>query len=132
MFPRNTVILSFKLTVGRVAITDRELTTNEAIAHFVTEDSFMTEYLYLYLKNFSYQTMGSTSSIATAINSKIIKAMSFILPTEEELCTFHDLIEPLFLMILQNQHENQKLGEIRDALLPRLMSGEIDVSAMKI
>ena len=130
--PRNTVILSFKLTVGRVAITDRELTTNEAIAHFVTEDSFMTEYLYLYLKNFSYQTMGSTSSIATAINSKIIKAMSFILPTEEELCTFHDLIEPLFLMILQNQHENQKLGEIRDALLPRLMSGEIDVSAMKI
>ena len=130
--PCNTVILSFKLTVGRVAITDRELTTNEAIAHFVTEDSFMTEYLYLYLKNFSYQTMGSTSSIATAINSKIIKAMSFVLPTEEELCTFHKLVEPLFLMILQNQHENQKLGELRDALLPRLMSGEIDVSAVEI
>ena len=79
-----------------------------------------------------YVLSSSTSSIATAINSKIIKAMSFILPTEEELCTFHDLIEPLFLMILQNQHENQKLGEIRDTLLPRLMSGEIDVSAMKI
>ena len=130
--PRNTVILSFKLTVGRVAITNRELTTNEAIAHFITNDSSMTEYVYLYLKNFSYQTMGSTSSIATAINSKIIKAMSFVLPTEEELCTFHKLVEPLFLMILQNQHENQKLGELRDALLPRLMSGEIDVSSIEI
>lgn len=130
--PRNTVILSFKLTVGRVAITNRELTTNEAIAHFITNDSSMTEYVYLYLKNFSYQTMGSTSSIATAINSKIIKAMSFVLPTEEELCTFHKLVEPLFLMILQNQHENQKLGELRDALLPRLMSGEIDVSEVEI
>ena len=130
--PRNTVILSFKLTVGRVAITDRELTTNEAIAHFITNDSSMTEYVYLYLKNFSYQTMGSTSSIATAINSKIIKAMSFILPTEEELCTFHNLVEPLFLMILQNQQENKNLGELRDVLLPRLMSGEIDVSAVEI
>ena len=130
--PRNTVILSFKLTVGRVAITGRELTTNEAIAHFITNDSFMTEYLYLYLKNFSYRTMGSTSSIATAINSKIIKAMPFILPTEEELCIFHNLVEPLFLMILQNQHENKKLCELRDLLLPRLMSGEIDVSAVEI
>lgn len=130
--PRNTVILSFKLTVGRVAITGRELTTNEAIAHFITNDSFMTEYLYLYLKNFSYRTMGSTSSIATAINSKIIKAMPFILPTEEELCIFHNLVEPLFLMILQNQHENKKLCELRDLLLPRLMSGEIDVSNVEI
>ena len=76
--------------------------------------------------------MGSTSSIATAINSKIIKAMPFILPTEEELCIFHNLVEPLFLMILQNQHENKKLCELRDLLLPRLMSGEIDVSEVEI
>lgn len=130
--PRNTVILSFKLTVGRVAITDKELTTNEAIAHFVTDDSFMTEYLYLYLKNFNYQTMGSTSSIATAVNSKMIKAMPFIVPEREDISTFHNLVEPLFLAILNNQHETKKLGELRDALLPRLMSGEIDVSAVEI
>ena len=130
--PRNTAILSFKLTVGRVAITAKELTTNEAIAHFVTADSSITEYLYLYLKNFKYQTMGSTSSIATAINSKILKALPFIVPSQDKIDTFHNLVEPLFSMILSNQHENQKLGEIRDALLPRLMSGEIDVSNVKI
>ena len=73
--PDNTVLLSFKLTVGRVAITDGAMVTNEAIAHFKTDKPEINEYLYCYLKDFNYQTMGSTSSIATAVNSKIIKAM---------------------------------------------------------
>ena len=59
--PDNTVILSFKLTVGRVAITDGSMATNEAIAHFKTDNPKITEYLYCYLKNFNFQTMGSTS-----------------------------------------------------------------------
>ena len=45
---------------------------------------------------------------------------------------FTKRVTPLFSMIGANTHENQKLGEIRDALLPRLMSGEIDVSAVEI
>lgn len=52
MVPRNTILLSFKLTVGRVAIADKELTTNEAIARFILSDDKYMEYLYLYLKNF--------------------------------------------------------------------------------
>lgn len=66
--PDNTVLLSFKLTVGRVAITDGAMVTNEAIAHFKTDKPEINEYLYCYLKDFNYQTMGSTSSIATAVN----------------------------------------------------------------
>lgn len=73
MVPRNTILLSFKLTVGRVAIADKELTTNEAIARFILSDDKYMEYLYLYLKNFDYNSLGSTSSIATAVNSKTIK-----------------------------------------------------------
>lgn len=70
LVPKDTVILSFKLTVGRVAITNEEMTTNEAIAHFKTDNKKIKEYLYCYLKNYNFQTMGSTSSIATAVNSK--------------------------------------------------------------
>ena len=126
--PDNTVLLSFKLTVGRVAITDGAMTTNEAIAHFKTDRTEITEYLYCYLKGFNYQTMGSTSSIATAVNSKIIKAMPFVVPTEDELEEFHAFAAPMFALIKANQRENARLAELRDSLLPRLMSGEIDVS----
>ena len=130
--PDNTVLLSFKLTVGRVAITDGAMVTNEAIAHFKTDKPEINEYLYCYLKDFNYQTMGSTSSIATAVNSKIIKAMPFVIPTDAELVSFHSATAPIFEMIKTRQRENTRLAELRDSLLPKLMSGEIDVSAVQL
>lgn len=132
IIPSNTVLLSFKLTVGRIAITYGEMTTNEAIAHFKTDKTFINEYLYCYLKDFNYQTMGSTSSIATAVNSKIIKAMPFVIPTDDEIFRFHTVVGPMFEQILNNQLENDLLAEMRDALLPRLMSGELDVSNLDL
>ena len=130
--PANTVLLSFKLTVGRIAITDGEMTTNEAIAHFKTDKPEINEYLYCYLKDFNYQTMGSTSSIATAVNSKIVKAMPFSVPTDRALERFHGISKPMFSQIKTNQAENRRLANIRDLLLPRLMSGELDVSDIEI
>ena len=130
--PDNTVLLSFKLTVGRVAITDGAMVTNEAIAHFKTDKPEINEYLYCYLKDFNYQTMGSTSSIATAVNSKIIKAMPFVIPTDAELVSFHSATAPMFEMIKTRQRENTRLAELRDSLLPKLMSGKIDVSAVQL
>lgn len=130
--PDNTVLLSFKLTVGRIAITNGEMTTNEAIAHFKTDKKEINEYLYCYLKYFNYQTMGSTSSIATAVNSKIIKGMPFVVPTDDELREFHDIAAPMFAKIKANQIETNSLTALRDTLLPKLISGEIDVSNIEI
>ena len=130
--PDNTVLLSFKLTVGRIAITDGWMTTNEAIAHFKTENKFINEYLYCYLKSYNFQTLGSTSSIATAVNSKIIKAMPFVVPTDDELAIFHNFAAPIFEKIKACQHENVQLTRLRDSLLPKLMNGEIDVSDVEI
>ena len=132
IIPNNTVLLSFKLTVGRIAITHGEMTTNEAIAHFKTDKPFLNEYLYCYLKDFNYQTMGSTSSIATAVNSKIIKSMPFIIPTVEEITLFHSIVGPMFEQILNNQIENDTLVEMRNILLPKLISGELDVSEIDL
>ena len=130
--PDNTVLLSFKLTVGRIAITNGEMTTNEAIAHFKTGKKEINEYLYCYLKCFNYQTMGSTSSIATAVNSKIIKGMPFVVPTNDELEEFHGFAAPMFAKIKANQIETDNLTTLRDTLLPKLMSGELDASNIEI
>ena len=132
IIPNNTVILSFKLTIGRVLITNGKMASNEAIAHFKTDKIFINEYLYFYLKNFRYQTMGNTSSIATAVNSKIIKSMPFIIPTDNEINDFHLIVKPMFQQILNNTLENERLADLRDTLLPRLMSGELDVSNVKL
>ena len=127
--PDNTVVLSFKLTVGRVSITCGQMTTNEAIAHFnlSNKSKITTEYLYLYLKSFDYGKLGNTSSIANAVNSKIIKAMPIIVPDNKTIKTFSEVMESVFSKIKYTIKQSDKLIEIRDTLLPKLMSGEIRV-----
>lgn len=129
LVPKDTVILSFKLTVGRISITTEDMVTNEAIAHFkLNENSNITkEYLYLYLKNFNYESLGSTSSIAKAINSKIVKKIPILVPDDEK-SHIQEKMKNLFNIIKNNQEETNNLVKLRDTLLPKLMSGEIDVS----
>ncbi len=124
--PEGTVMLSFKLTVGRVSIATCDMCSNEAIAHFYVDD-LLRGYTVLYLKSFEYSTLGNTSAISTAINSKIVKAMPFVMPDEKTLGCFSNVINPIFKTICIKQAAIHKLTEARDRLLPKLMSGEIEV-----
>ena len=119
--PANTVLLSFKMTVGRVTITTEETLTNEAIAHFVCQDKQnMLEFLYLFLKNVDFKTQGSTSSITEAINTSVIKHMEIILPSIDALNSFHIQMATVFKVIYLHQKENEKLTELQSLLLARM------------
>ena len=131
MVEKDSILLSFKLTVGRVAIADTRLTTNEAIARFILPKKFYREFLYLYLKQYKYGNLGSTSSIATAVNSKTIKGMRLLIPNVELIESFSKNTRPLFEQIRTIQQESRRLAELRDTLLPRLMSGELKVNDLE-
>lgn len=79
---KGTLLLSFKLTVGRLCITTDRMLTNEAIAQLPIKDTNIVDkdFLYYYLKNYNFHQLGSTSSIATAINSTYLKKMEIDLP----------------------------------------------------
>ena len=132
VIPENTIVLSFKLTIGRIAITANKMATNEAIAHFNLLDNDMIYYLYFYLKNFDYSKLGNTSSIATAVNSKIIKAMPIGIPNKHSVLEFNNTVRPLFEKIKLNEEQNITLTQLRDNLLPKLMNGEIDLDKIEI
>ena len=127
--PDNSVIVSFKLTVGRLAITDGEMTTNEAIAHCVlAQDSAVSsEYLYCALSVFDFTSLASTSSIAEAVNSKTIRNMLITVPPRQLAEAFSGLVQPLFRSIKNNQRLISTLSELRETLLPRLISGKLRV-----
>src|SRR5690606_4062669 len=109
VIPANTVVLSFKLTVGRVAITTETMLSNEAIAHFkIKADSpFVSEFVYLFLKTFNFGSMGSTSSIADAVNSQMIKGIEFPIPDELWIEKFQPSIITYFKKIRNNTKEIQ-------------------------
>lgn len=127
VIPKNTVLLSFKLTVGRVAIAPNDICTNEAIAHFKGRRECEREYTYFYLKNFHYDELGSTSSISRAVNSKIIKAMPFIMPSEKLLKEYSSKTKDIFDLIICKQKMDNNLKIARDRILHKLMSGEVEV-----
>ena len=125
--PVGTIFVSFKLTIGRVAIATKDMCTNEAIAHFYIKDDILQAYTYCYLRNFEYDTLGNTSSISKAVNSKIIKAMPFVMPTDGIISRFSQMVTPILREIKNRQTSCIKLQEARDRLLPKLMNGEIEV-----
>jgi type I restriction enzyme S subunit len=129
IIPKDTVLLSFKMTVGRVGVTTEPMLSNEAIAHFTfnTDTPFTKEYLYLFLKTFEYDSLGSTSSIVTAINSSMIKEFEVVIPDEGIMQRFRQITLPVFNKIKQNQLQIRNLEKMRDMLLPKLMSGEVRV-----
>lgn len=129
IIPKNTVVLSFKMTLGRVNITTEDMLSNEAIAQFrIKKDSVITnEFLYLFLKSYPYQTLGSTSSIVTSINSKMINEIQTTIPDIEIIKKFSSVVVDNFEKIKYNQTQIQTLEKLRDTLLPKLMSGEIRV-----
>jgi len=123
-----TVILSFKLTMGRVAITAEDMYSNEAIAQFNLDESPLNpSYLYLHLKNYDYSILGSTSSIATAVNSQSLKTIKVIVPKPDILEAFEQQIMPIMQKIKNNIFCAEMLKEARDLLLPRLISDKLRV-----
>ena len=129
--PAGTVLLSFKLTVGRVSVASRPLATNEAIAHFHprSADSVGGLYLYSYLKQFDYGTLGNTSSIATAVNSKSVRAMPLLRPSAEVAGAFARESLPLFAKLESLDAETRTLADSRDALLKVLLIPNRQVNA---
>ena len=127
LVPDNTVLLSFKMTIGRVAITDGEMTTNEAIAHckIMPQSPVSSEYIYLHLKQFDYSKLSSTSSIADAVNSKTVKSIPIIIPDQRVVDAFQEVTGPIFSRIKITQHQADILADLCDTLLPRLISGKL-------
>ena len=66
------------------------------------------------------------------ISASDIMSIPCVIPSQDAINDFNDMSQPLFDLIISNQRENQQLSELRNALLPKLMSGELDVSGIDL
>ena len=117
------------MTIGRVSLTVGKMTSNEAIAHFKLDEKspLTSEYIYLYLKQFKYSTLSSTSSIADAVNSKTVKNIPILVADQSILKAFQNNVSAIFYRIKVIEEQSQTLTAIRDTLLPRLISGQLRI-----
>ena len=123
-----SLVLSNSATPGLPKILDIDTCIHDGWLYFPSS-KFSNEYLYLYFKHIRKNLIAlGNGSVFTNLKTDILKNYPTYLPTEDVLKKFDGLVQLIFSMILSKTRETKRLSEIRDTLLPKLMSGELDVS----
>ena len=127
--PIGTVLFSSRAPIGYIAIAANEVTTNQGFKSVVPNENVGTAFIY-YLLKFLLPTIEGMASGSTfkEISGTGMKSVPVVIPDNEAIEKFNAFCTPIFQQQEVLEAENSRLADIRDALLPKLMSGELDVS----
>lgn len=128
LLPKLTTIVSARGTVGNYCILSKEMAISQSNYGLKSNSNFdyflflMIETMIMMMKAFSYGTVFDT------ITTKSFQEMEVTIPNNEVIERFENIIMPLYKKILANQFQIQSLTQIRDSLLPKLMTGKIELN----
>ncbi len=133
IMPSNTVLFSSRAPIGYIAIAANEVTTNQGFKSVVPKPEVGTPFLYYFLKN-NLPTIEGMASGSTfkEVSGSTMKKVPAIIPDTATLAKFNDFCIPLFAYQRTLEEQNEYLEKLRDNLLPRLMSGAVDVSDVRL
>ena len=133
IMPEGTVLFSSRAPIGYIAIAAGEVTTNQGFKSVVPKPEIGTPFVYFFLKNTLPVIEGIASgSTFKEVSGSTMKNVPAVIPDAETLAKFSDFCAPIFAQQRILEEQNQSLATLRDNLLPKLMSGEIDVSAVQL
>ena len=131
--PAGTVLFSSRAPIGYIAIAGNEVTTNQGFKSVIPNDGVGTAYIYFLLKRLlpTIESMASGSTFKE-ISGTAMKIVPIRVPDCESLEKFAAFCQPIFEQIQQLELESKRLISLRDSLLPKIMSGELDVSDIDV
>jgi type I restriction enzyme S subunit len=129
--PVGSICVSCIGTIGVVSITTEDCQTNQQINSVVLAKSEYREFLFLRLQEAkqALENLGSNGATMGNVNKSKFETMEIVAPLDAHLFDFHRLTQPMFNSILNLTRQVQNLRATRDLLLPRLLSGQINVEA---
>ncbi|MCM4161692.1 restriction endonuclease subunit S [Antarcticibacterium flavum] len=129
LLPSGCINVSCIATVGLVTINAFPSHTNQQINSIIPEKTIYRYYLYLTMISLKERFLNEASggSATLNMNTSTFSNIEILKPDEETLQKFSEMTTSIFSKILQNQEENQTLTQLRDTLLPKLISGEVRV-----
>jgi type I restriction enzyme S subunit len=131
--PPNSICVSCIATIGLVSITTKESQTNQQINCIVPQEEFLMPYLFYTMRSLKEELkdLGSGGSATLNVNTNTFASIRLIAPKTNVMKEFYRIVAPLFVKMRANLLENRTLSQIRDSLLPKLMSGKIRVPVSK-
>ena len=132
LMPKFTTVLAITgATLGQVSMLGDEMCANQSVVGVYSNTN--QEFVFYLLKDKIKKLIQNASGGAQQhINKDIVNEMEFILPTNNILNDFTNILKPINLEIFNLLHKNRVLKQTRDTLLPRLISGEINVENMEV
>ena len=133
IMPKGTVLFSSRAPIGYIAIAAGEVTTNQGFKSVIPKPEIGTPFVYFFLKHNLPVIEGMASgSTFKEVSGSTMKNIPAVIPDAETLARFNDFCAPIFAQQCILEEQSQSLAALRDNLLPKLMSGKIDVSDIQI
>lgn len=133
IMPEGTVLFSSRAPIGYIAIAAGEATTNQGFKSVIPKPEIGTAFVYYFLKyNLPVIEGMASGSTFKEVSGSTMKRVPAVIPDTDTLARFNEFCAPLFAQQQTLETQNLSLAALRDALLPKLMSGEIDVEDVNI
>ena len=128
LMPKGTVLFTSRAPIGYISIAQNDICTNQGFKSVVPKKAG-TCFLYCFLKYVTPEIENkSTGSTFKEASGSLMKSLQVIMPEQKVFEEFEAIMSPLFTRIESLEKENSRLSLLRDTLLPRLMSGELEIS----
>ena len=133
IMPEGTVLFSSRAPIGYIAVAAGEVTTNQGFKSIVPKPEIGTAFVYYFLKHNLPIIEGMASgSTFKEVSGSTMKGVPAVIPDTDTIARFNDFCTPIFAQQRILEEQNQSLAALRDNMLPKLMSGEIDVSGIQL
>ena len=132
LYPVNTVFVTARGTVGKVGMSGVPMAMNQSCYALVGKETHQLLVYFYTLKVVDRLKHKASGAVFDAITTKDFESEQIMKLSDDDARAFLCIAEPMFQKVLNNCIENLRLSTLRDSLLPKLMSGEIDVSAVQL
>lgn len=127
LMPKGTILFTSRAPIGYISIAQNDICTNQGFKSLVPKKAG-TCFLYCFLKYVTPEIENkSTGSTFKEASGSLMKSLQVIMPEQKVFEDFEEIVCPLFARIEFLEKESSRLSLLRDTLLPRLMSGELEV-----
>lgn len=131
LYDRESVLIPRKGTLNNVMYVNEPFWSVDTMFFTEMKKPNVAKFVYHFVRSKNLASLNSGSAVPS-MTTDILNAMELQMPDTDTLSKFETLVAPMYLTIQQNIKESSKLAEVRDSLLPRLMSGELDVSNLDL
>lgn len=132
LYPINTVFVTARGTVGKVGLPGVPMAMNQSCYALVGKDTHQLLVYFYTLKAVDRLKHKASGAVFDAITTRDFESEIIMKLSDDDEKAFQDVAQPIYQAVLSNSIENLGLAALRDSLLPKLMSGEIDVSAVQL